>query len=169
MVEQLISTIGVCELHAAAITDARRRQAKRAKPAPVTITVDEMMLILRQQGFVCALSGLPFWDEIAAYGPSIPSIDRVDAWLGYVSGNVRVIRLGVNGLGAPVQMRMCTGRRKPCWRIADALRPSRHGPPGALSLRPDMSALRAAVRIQGQVQGGGGQIGASTVTLWVGK
>jgi len=99
MVEQLIPTIGFCELHAAAITDARRRQAKRAKPAPVTITVDEMMLILRQRGFVCALSGLPFWDEIAAYGPSIPSIDRVDAWLGYVSGNVRVIRLGVNGLG----------------------------------------------------------------------
>ncbi len=82
-----------------AIGLARRRQAKKANPAVVEVTLDEIMEILRRQNYRCAITGLPFWcGSAAAYGPTIPSIDRMHASDGYTRGNVRVVLLGVNGL-----------------------------------------------------------------------
>lgn len=82
-----------------AIDFARRRQAKKASPTVVNITLDEIMEILRKQNYRCAISGLPFWcGSTAAYGPTIPSIDRIHAPGGYTRSNVRVVLLGVNGL-----------------------------------------------------------------------
>ena len=82
-----------------AIGFARRRQAKREMPAPVDLTLDEIMEVLRRQNYRCAISGLMFWSgSTVAYGPTIPSIDRLTSALGYTRDNVRVVLLGVNGL-----------------------------------------------------------------------
>jgi hypothetical protein len=59
-----------------ALDFARRRQAKKASPVVVDVTVNELMEILQHQGYRCAISGLPFWSgSTVAYGPTIPSLD----------------------------------------------------------------------------------------------
>lgn len=81
-----------------AIRDARRRQGKRAKPARVDLTTKQAMRILARQDYRCALTGLRFWSTPERFGPTIPSIDRIDARAGYTEGNVRIVLLGVNAL-----------------------------------------------------------------------
>ena len=86
-----------------AIDFARRRQAKRlaaGKPAAaVTLTLPEVMGVLHDQGYCCALTRLPFYSlSGASYGPSRPSIDRIEHAGPYALGNVRVVLLGVNSL-----------------------------------------------------------------------
>jgi hypothetical protein len=82
-----------------AIGFARRRQAKKAEPVPVDISLDELMEILHRQDYRCAITGLRFWSGSAvAYGPAIPSLDRMSARRGYTRSNIRVVLLGVNGL-----------------------------------------------------------------------
>ena len=82
-----------------AIGFARRRQALKARPVVVDVTLDELMEILRRQNYRCAISRLPFWcGSTVAYGPTIPSLDRIRASKGYTRSNVRVVLLGVNGL-----------------------------------------------------------------------
>jgi hypothetical protein len=82
-----------------AINFARRRQAKKASPVVVEITLDELMEILDWQDYRCAISRLPFWcGSPVAYGPTIPSLDRIQASKGYTRSNIRVVLLGVNGL-----------------------------------------------------------------------
>lgn len=110
-----------------AISDARRRQAKKLKPAPVDVTVDEMMSILARQQYKCALTGLPFWGCGVQFGPSIPSIDRIRARDGYTADNVRVVLLGVNGLRG-------AGTDEDLYRIARAL----------IAYRPRAAAFKAA-------------------------
>ena len=57
------------------------------------------MEILRRQNYRRAISGLPFWcGSTVAYGPTIPSLDRMHASGGYARSNFRVVLLGVNGL-----------------------------------------------------------------------
>jgi hypothetical protein len=82
-----------------AIDFARRRQDKKASPVVVDITLDELMEILDWQDHRCAISRLPFWcGSPVAYGPTIPSLDRIQASKGYTRSNIRVVLLGVNGL-----------------------------------------------------------------------
>lgn len=82
-----------------AIGFARRRQALKASPVVVDVTLDELMEILRRQNYRCAISRLPFWcGSTVAYGPTIPSLDRMRASKGYTRGNIRVVLLGVNAL-----------------------------------------------------------------------
>jgi hypothetical protein len=82
-----------------AINFARRRQALKASPVVVDVTLDELMEILRRQNYRCAISRLPFWcGSMVAYGPTIPSLDRMRASEGYTRSNIRVVLLGVNGL-----------------------------------------------------------------------
>jgi hypothetical protein len=79
------------------IGDARRREAKKAKPAEVKITLDQMMAKVAAAGFCCALTGLPFWfDDADRFGPSCPSIDRIEPDGPYDDRNTRVVLLGVN-------------------------------------------------------------------------
>lgn len=86
-----------------AIEFARRRQARRmltgSSPAEVTLTVDEAMSLLREQDYRCALTRIAFYSVGGgSYGPSRPSLDRVEHAGPYSRSNVRVILIGVNGL-----------------------------------------------------------------------
>ena len=86
-----------------AIAFARRRQEKRAaqgKPVvAVTVTLDELMAKLAAHDYCCAISGLPFYtDDADRFGPSCPSLDRINADGDYSNENVRVVYLGINGL-----------------------------------------------------------------------
>jgi hypothetical protein len=99
---------------ARAIALARRRQAERAaqgKPAAaVTVTVEELMAKLAENGYRCAVTGLPFYvdDAVGSFGPSRPSLDRIEVGGDYSARNVRVVYLGVNslrGCGSDADMR----------------------------------------------------------------
>ena len=86
-----------------AIDFARRRQEKRlrlGKPAAgVTLTLDAAMGILREQSYRCALTRLRFYSlSGGSFGPSRPSIDRIEHAGPYSAGNVRIVLLGVNSL-----------------------------------------------------------------------
>jgi hypothetical protein len=65
----------------------------------VDLTVEQAMAILQLQEFRCAVTRLPFWSDGAdAFGPTLPSIDRIDPKGPYRVENVRIVLLGVNGL-----------------------------------------------------------------------
>lgn len=86
-----------------AIRDARSREAKKASKgkayAQVTVTLDEIMSKLKANHYRCAISGLSFWqDDADRYGPTMPSIDRIDPNGDYSNENTRVILYGVNAL-----------------------------------------------------------------------
>jgi hypothetical protein len=89
---------------AGAVNLTRRRQALRAeqgRPAVVvTVTVDELMAKLAENGYCCALTGLPFYEDESggSFGPSRPSLDRIETDGDYSADNVRVVYRGVNGL-----------------------------------------------------------------------
>ncbi len=97
-----------------AIGDAKIREQKKAakgkRPAAVTITLDQVMAKLKAEDYRCALTGLEFWmDEADQYGPSMPSIDRIDPDGDYSDNNVRVVLYGANGLRGEVAKLTCTG------------------------------------------------------------
>jgi hypothetical protein len=84
-----------------AINFAARRQAVRAakgrSTVKVTVTVEQLMTKLRNSSYCCALTGLPFWtDDSDGFGPTVPSLDRVDCDGNYSDASVRVVLLGVN-------------------------------------------------------------------------
>ncbi|MGF6444419.1 hypothetical protein [Paraburkholderia youngii] len=85
---------------AGAIAGARRRQAERATPVAVTVTVEELMAKLAENDYRCAVTGLPFYEDDAekSFGPSRPSLDRIETGGPYSADNVRIVYLGVNGL-----------------------------------------------------------------------
>ncbi|HTV46231.1 MAG TPA: hypothetical protein VMF05_13040 [Stellaceae bacterium] len=86
-----------------AIGDAKIREqtkvAKGGRSAAVTITLDQVMTKLKADNYCCALTGLEFWtDDADRYGPTMPSLDRIDPDGDYSDGNIRVVLYGVNGL-----------------------------------------------------------------------
>ena len=120
-----------------AIRFAQRRQALKAKPVVVDITLDELMEILRRQKYRCAISRLAFWSgSIAAYGPTIPSLDRIEASKGYTRSNIRVVLLGVNGLRG-------SGTNEDMLRIAQAV--TKNGPKAIKERNRHESARKAWV------------------------
>jgi hypothetical protein len=81
------------------IRATRVRQAKKKKPVVVDITPKQMVGLLEQQGYRCALTRQRFWqDQADRFGPSMPSMDRIDHDGPYTLGNVRIILIGVNSL-----------------------------------------------------------------------
>lgn len=78
------------------IRDARVRESKKANPARVDITVEQMMEMLRAQADRCALTGLPFWSDEnqRSYGPMAPSIDRIDPEMRCAGAAPMVICIG---------------------------------------------------------------------------
>src|SRR5689334_3183446 len=102
-----------------AIAFARRRQAKRQLkgyvPAEVTLTLAEAMDVLKEQDYRCALTKLLFYSLSGeSYGPSRPSIDRLEHSGPYSRGNVRIVLIGVNSLRG-------TGTDADMYVIAEAL------------------------------------------------
>jgi hypothetical protein len=83
------------------IRRAQREQNEiRAEGKPVvevTMTIGQLLFKLERNGYRCALTGLPFWsDDGDKYGPSSPSIDRIEPKGDYSEENTRVVFLGVN-------------------------------------------------------------------------
>jgi len=73
------------------------------------------MTKLRNSNYCCALTGLPFWtDDADRFGPTMPSLDRIDCDGDYSDANVRVVLLGVNSLRG-------RGSETDMFRIAEAL------------------------------------------------
>src|SRR5689334_13145888 len=68
----------------ASIISARRREEKKRPEGrrwvEVKLTQREIIEIVEQQNYVCALTGMRFWDDDSnsSYGPAIPSLDRID-------------------------------------------------------------------------------------------
>ena len=81
-----------------AINLVRRRQAEKDRPARVNLTVDQLMLVLEIQDYRCAIARQPFYTCDNSYGPTIPTIDRINPYGDYELGNVRIVMLGVTGL-----------------------------------------------------------------------
>jgi hypothetical protein len=83
-----------------AINFAIRRQAKKGPTGrKITVKVKDLMEKLSENNYCCALSGLPFYSlDGGSFGPTRPSIDRIDPDGDYSNENTRVILLGVNGL-----------------------------------------------------------------------
>lgn len=102
-----------------AIDFARRRQATRLSKGKsaveVTLTLEEAVSILRDQDYRCALTRMRFYSLSGdSYGPSRPSLDRIEHSGPYSLGNIRVVFLGVNSLRG-------TGTDRDMYEIARAL------------------------------------------------
>ncbi len=64
-----------------------------------TVTWEEIKAVLEDQGYRCALTGIPFYQSVRVHGVSgwdSPSLDRLDWARGYTSDNVRVVLHCVN-------------------------------------------------------------------------
>ena len=83
-----------------AIAHATQRQVMRgADGVPVTMTSDSLMAKLRAADYRCALSGVEFRaDSFGRFGPTVPTVDRIDADGPYSNNNTRVVCRGVNSL-----------------------------------------------------------------------
>lgn len=79
---------------------ARLHSAKsRVGGSACQITLDDLIDLAKQNGWRCALTGLPFELDRAGVGnamPFGPSIDRKESSKGYTKDNVRVVCLAVN-------------------------------------------------------------------------
>jgi hypothetical protein len=79
---------------------AKVRGNARRRGIPVSITVDDIDAMMRAQGMRCAVSGIKFSSQRRPGGgrvrPFVPSVDRIDAKLGYEIGNIRVVCAAVN-------------------------------------------------------------------------
>ena len=63
------------------------------------MTSDGLMAKLRAASFRCALSGTEFHNDAGGrFGPTIPTVDRIDPDGPYSDDNTRVICLGIKSL-----------------------------------------------------------------------
>ena len=98
-----------------AISAAKKRQtALGERGVAVTITSDGLMAKLYAANYRCALSGVEFrQDPFGRFGPTLPSIDRIDPDGPYSDGNTRVVCLGVDALARPwLDGRRVSSRRR---------------------------------------------------------
>jgi hypothetical protein len=82
-----------------AISAAKKRQvALGERGVAITITSDELMAKLRAANYRCASSGVEFRrDPFGSFGPTLPSIDRIDPDGPYSDNNTRVVCLRCRG------------------------------------------------------------------------
>jgi len=79
---------------------AKQRQEMRGDDGvAVTMTSDGLMAKLHAANYRCALSGVEFTqDSFGRFGPTIPSVDRIDLDGPYSDSNTRVVCRSVNSL-----------------------------------------------------------------------
>lgn len=80
-------------------TYKQRKQHSSRKGIPFEITLGEIIQMADDQGWTCAVTGMPFeWEKSEEFrrNPMRPSIDRIQPALGYVPGNVRIITVVAN-------------------------------------------------------------------------
>ena len=78
------------------ISAAKKRQAERG--VAVTMTSDGLMAKLHAASYRCALSGVEFrQDPFGRFGPTLPSVDRIDPDGPYSDDNTRVVCLRRRG------------------------------------------------------------------------
>ena len=82
-----------------AISAAKKRQAALGdRGVAVTMTSDVLMAKLHAANYRCALSGVEFrQDPFGGFGPTLPSIDRIDPDGPYSDHNTRVVNLRCRG------------------------------------------------------------------------
>jgi hypothetical protein len=82
-----------------AISAAKKRQTARGeRGVAVTVTSDGLMAKLHAANYRCALSGVEFrQDPFGRFGPTLPSIDRIDPDGPYSDDNTRVVCLRCHG------------------------------------------------------------------------
>ena len=80
---------------AAPFPAAKKRQAARGeRGVVVTMTSDGLMAKLHAANYRCALSGVEFGrDPFGRFGPTLPSLDRIDPDGPYSDDNTRVVSL----------------------------------------------------------------------------
>ena len=83
-----------------AISCAKKRQAERGeRGVAVTMTSDGLMAKMRAASFRCVLSGTEFRSGGGgSFGPTIPTVERIDPDGPYSDDNTRVVCLGVDAL-----------------------------------------------------------------------
>ena len=83
-----------------AISCAKKRQSERGeRGVAVTMTSDGLMAKLRAARFRCVLSGAEFRNDGGGrFGPTIPTVERIDPDGPYSDDNTRVVCLGVDAL-----------------------------------------------------------------------
>ncbi len=72
------------------------KHALRRRPAANPITVDYLMDLWREQGGLCAISGVEMTWRRGELRPTSISVDRIDRDKGYEIGNVRLIAYQIN-------------------------------------------------------------------------
>lgn len=79
---------------------AQIKVRSRRKGMVCDVTKQELLLLLEQQDFKCALSGLPIiialGGEDQMRGKTTASVDRIDPSLGYVKGNIQWVHKDIN-------------------------------------------------------------------------
>ena len=94
------------------ISAAKKRQAERGeRGVAVTMTSDGLMAKLHAANYRCALSGVEFrQDPCGRFGPTIPSVDRIDPDGPYSDDNTRVVCLASSAaVRWPTMYRLASG------------------------------------------------------------
>lgn len=74
-----------------------RNNTKLRRPMEFTLTVDDVIDLMREARWVCAVTGIGFTqDSINGRKPYAPSIDRIDNAKGYTRENCRIVCTAVN-------------------------------------------------------------------------